>query len=165
MTSLRARHTIGFALCLMLAAGPAWAQQQGAGGREAGGTAYYTFARPGQNTIEVLVLGGGRSGIYEIGENINLGKLMALAGGGGGGGNTKVTVHLFRLENGERARILEERLTTFTERPQYPPLRDGDVVRIEVRQQEQFGWRDVLRISTAITSLTFTVLRIFDIGR
>ncbi|WP_251965236.1 hypothetical protein [Salinibacter ruber] len=166
MTSLRARCATGLALCLMLAVGPAWAQQQGTGGMQAGGTAYYTFARPGQNTIEVLVLGGGRSGIYEIGENIDLGKLMALAGGGGGGGgNTKVTVSLFRLDGGERARVLRERLNALAERPQYPALQEGDLVRIEVRRRESFGWRDVLRISTAVTSLTFTVLRIFDIGR
>ncbi|MCS3748859.1 hypothetical protein GGQ19_000010 [Salinibacter ruber] len=165
MRPLCLRYATGLALCLMLVAGPAWAQQQGAGGMQAGGTAYYTFARPGQNTIEVLVLGGGRSGVYEIGENVTLGKLMALAGGGGGGGNAKVTVNLFRLENGERDRVLKERLSAFAERPQYPPLQDGDVVRIQVRQREPFGWRDVLRITTAVTSLTFTVLRIFDIGQ
>ena len=166
MRPLRLRYATGLALCLMLVAGPAWAQQQGTGGMQAGGTAYYTFARPGQNTIEVLVLGGGRSGIYEIGENINLGKLMALAGGGGGGGgNAKVTVSLFRLDGGERTRVLRERLNALAERPQYPALQEGDLVRIEVRRREPFGWRDVLRISTAITSLTFTVLRIFDIGR
>ncbi len=165
MRPLRLRYATGLALCLMLVAGPAWAQQQGTGGMQAGGTAYYTFARPGQNTIEVLVLGGGRSGVYEIGENVTLGKLMALAGGGGGGGNAKVTVNLFRLENGERDRVLKERLSAFAERPKYPPLQDGDVVRIQVRQREPFGWRDVLRITTAVTSLTFTVLRIFDIGQ
>ncbi|WP_263808682.1 hypothetical protein [Salinibacter sp.] len=172
MRPLCLRSAAGLALCLMLGMGPVWvaepasAQQQGGtGGMQAGGTAYYTFARPGQNTIEVLVLGGGRSGIYEIGENINLGKLMALAGGGGGSGNAKVTVSLFRLDGGERTRVLRERLNALAERPQYPALQEGDLVRIEVRQREPFGWRDVLRITTAVTSLTFTVLRIFDIGQ
>ncbi|WP_118829930.1 hypothetical protein [Salinibacter ruber] len=166
METLRLRCALGLALCLTLAAGPAWAQQGGtAGGRQAGGTAYYTFARPGQNTIEVLVLGGGRSGVYEIGENIDLGKLMALAGGGGGGGNAKVTVNLFRLQDGERTRVLKERLSTFATRPQYPPLQDGDVVRLEVRQQQQFGWRDVLNITTTVTSLALTIIQVFDIGQ
>lgn len=163
MTSLRARHTIGFALCLVLAVGPAWAQQQGAGGMQAGGTAYYTFARPGQNTIEVLVLGG-QSGIYEVGENINMGQLVALAGGGGGGGGrrTKTIVHHFRLENGSRNRILKEDLDDFAERPQYPSLQDGDVIRIETNRQ--IGWRDGLRIATTALSLTLTVLTIFDVN-
>ncbi|WP_263820502.1 hypothetical protein [Salinibacter sp.] len=162
MGTVRLRSTLGWVLCLMWVVGPAWAQQQGAGGMQAGGTAYYTFARPGQNTIEVLVLGGGRSGVYEIGDNVSLGKLMALAGGGGGGGRTKVTVHHFRLKNGNRTKILEERLDDFAERPQYPSLRDGDVIRIESNQT--IGWRDGLRIATTALSLTLTLLTLFDVN-
>ncbi|MCS3650099.1 hypothetical protein GGQ08_001393 [Salinibacter ruber] len=162
MRPLRLRYATGLALCLMLAAGPAWAQQQGTGGMQAGGTAYYTFARPGQNTIEVLVLGG-QSGIYEVGENINMGQLVALAGGGRGGGRTNVTVRHFRLKDGKRRKILDQDLDEFTERAQYPSLQDGDVIRLETSQG--WGWREVLQITTAVTSLTFTVLRIFDIGR
>lgn len=161
MGDVRFYYTAGLTLCLLLVVGPAWAQDL-PGGREAGGTAYYTFARPGQNTIEVLVLGGGKSGIYEIGENINLGQLMALAGGGGRGGRrTKVKVHLFRLENGGRRKILEEEIGDLAERPQYPPLQEGDVVRIETRQK--LNWRDGLRIATTALSLTLTILTIFDV--
>ena len=170
MSTACLRYAVGWALCLMLGAGPvliagpASAQQQGGtGGMQAGGTAYYTFARPGQNTIEVLVLGG-QSGVYEIGENINLGKLMALAGGGGGSGGrrpTKVTVQLFRLENGRRTRMLKENLNDLAERPQYPPLQDGDVVRIETTQG--LNWRDWLRITTSVTSLTLTFLNVFGV--
>ena len=161
MGDVRFYYTAGLTLCLLLVVGPARAQDL-PGGREAGGTAYYTFARPGQNTIEVLVLGGGQSGIYEIGENINLGQLMALAGGGGRGGRrTKVKVHLFRLENGGRRKILEEEIGDLAERPQYPPLQEGDVVRIETRQK--LNWRDGLRIATTALSLTLTILTIFDV--
>jgi hypothetical protein len=146
----------------MLVVGPVWAQDL-PGGREAGGTGYYTFARPGQNTIEVLVLGGGQSGIYEIGENINLGQLVALAGGGGRGGRrTKVRIHLSRLENGRRSKILEEGIGDFTDRPQYPSLQEGDVVRIENR--EKLSWRDWLQVSTSVLSLTFTILTLFDVN-
>jgi protein involved in polysaccharide export with SLBB domain len=111
------------------------------------------------------VLGGGRSGIYEIGENIDLGKLMALAGGGGVGSGgrreTKVTVHLFRLDGGERTRVLKEELDNFAARPQYPPLQDGDVVRIETRQG--LNWRDWLRITSSVTSLALTFLNVFNV--
>jgi len=155
----RFRLTAGLALCLMLVGGPVWAQDPG--GRQAGGTAYYTFARPGQNTIEVLVLGGGRSGIYEIGDDIDLGQLMALAGTSGGG-DTKIKVHLLRPENGERRKILEEEIGKFASRSQYPSLQDGDVIRIETNQR--FDWRDGLRISTTILSLATTLLTIFDVG-
>jgi hypothetical protein len=155
-------YFVGLALCLALAVGPASAQDL-AGGRQAGGTAYYTFARPGQNTIEVLVLGGGQSGIYEIGEDVNLGQLMALSGGGGGGGRrTKVTIHHFRLKDGKREKILKEELGDFAERSQYPSLQDGDVVRIETNQK--LNWRDGLRIATTALSLTLTILTIFDIN-
>jgi len=152
----------------MLAAAPAWAQvPTETGGVEAGGTAYYTFARPGQNTIEVIVLGGGQSGIYRVGEDIDMGQLIALAGGGGSGGGgrrgrRKVTVHHFRLENGGRSKILEEDLEDFAERSQYPSLQDGDVVRIETRQL--VGWRDGLRIASTVLSLGLTILTLFDVN-
>ncbi len=159
MGDVRFHYAAGLTLCLMLIVGPAWAQ--GVGGREAGGTAYYTFARPGQNTIEVLVLGG-QAGIYQIGENINLGQLVALAGGGGRGGRrTKVRIYLFRIENGERRKVLEEGIGDFVERSQYPSLQEGDVVRIETRQK--FTWREILQVSTTALSLAITILTLFDI--
>lgn len=160
MGDVRFHHPAGLVLFLMLVAGPV--QAQDLGGRQAGGTAYFTFAQPGQNTIEVLVLGGGQSGMYEIGENINLGQLMALAGGGGRGGRrTKVKIHLYRLENGQRTKILGEGIKDLAARSQYPSLQDGDVVRIETR--ERFNWRDYLRISSSVLSLALTILTLFDI--
>lgn len=148
----------------MLVVGPVWAQGT-TGGRQAGGTAYYTFARPGQNTIEVLILGGGRGGMYEIGEDVNLGQLMALAGGAGGGGGsnrTKIKIHLYRVENGGRRKLLEEEIGDFAERRQFPSLQDGDVVRIETRRK--IDWRDGLQIASTALSLTFTILTLFDIN-
>ena len=160
MGDVRVHYTAGLALFLMLVLAPV--QAQDLGGRQAGGTAYFTFARPGQNTIEVLVLGGGQAGIYEIGEDINLGQLMALAGGGGRTGRrTKVRIHLYRLENGRRAKVLGERIEDLAARSRYPSLQDGDVVRIETL--ERFNWRDYLRISSTILGLTITILTLFDI--
>ena len=160
MSDVRFYYAAGLTLCLMLVVGPAWAQ--GVGGRETGGTAYYTFARPGQNTIEVIVLGG-QAGIYQIGENVNLGQLVALAGGGGGRGGrrTKARIHLFRPENGERRKVLENGIEGFIERSQYPSLQEGDVVRIETRRK--FTWREILQVSTTALSLAITILTLFDI--
>jgi protein involved in polysaccharide export with SLBB domain len=161
MRSERLYYVAGLVLCLLFTAGPALAQDL-TGDRQAGGTAYYTFARPGQNTIEVLVLGG-QSGIYEIGEDVNLGQLMALSGGGGrGGSRSKVKVYLYRLQDGERRKILEEEIGNFAERPQYPSLQEGDVVRIETR--ERLNWRDALRVTTTVLSLTLTILTLFDVN-
>ena len=162
MGDVRFRYFAGLTLCLLLVVGPVSAQDL-TGGRQAGGTAYYTFARPGQNTIEVLVLGG-QSGIYEIGEDVNLGQLMALAGGGGRGGGrrSKVKVYLYRLQDGERSKILEEEIGDFAERPQYPSLQEGDVIRIETR--ERLNWRDGLQITSTVVSLTITLLTVFEVG-
>jgi len=160
MGNVRSHYAAGLMLGLMLVTGPVCAQDFG--GREAGGTAYFTFARPGQNTIEVLVLGG-NSGIYRIGEDINLGQLVALAGGGGRGGRRiKARVYLFRMENGERRKVLEEGINDFVERPQYPSLEEGDVVRIETR--ERLNWRDALSITSTVLSLSLTILTVFDVG-
>lgn len=161
MGTVRVSLAAGLTLCLMLVAGPV--QAQNPGGRQAGGTAYYTFARPGQNTIEVLVLGG-QSGIYQVGENINLGQLLALSGGGGQGGRrSRVKIHLFRLQDGERRKILEEEIEAFASRSQYPSLQDGDVVRVETR--ERLNWRDVLQVTTSVVSLAVTLLTVFEVGR
>lgn len=163
MRDVRFRYILGLTLCLILASGLAQAQdlQDLRGGREAEGTAYYTFARPGQNTIEVLVIGGGQSGIYEVGADVNLGQLVALAGGGGRGGRgTKVRIHLSRFENGKRSKVLEERIGDFVDRPRYPSLQDGDVLRIENR--ERFNFRDWLGISSSLVTLAITLLNVFD---
>lgn len=166
MSDVRFYFVSGLTLCLMLITAPVWAQGPGQeiGGRETTGTAYYTFARPGQNTIEVLVVGGDQSGIYRVGEDINLGQLLALAGGGGRGDRrTKSRIHFYRLENGERIKILEEELGDLLNRSQYPSLENGDVLRVENR--ERIIWRDVLQISTTILSLGFTILNFLDVGQ
>jgi hypothetical protein len=151
---------VGFPGVGFLGAAPAHAQA--AGDRQTGGTAYYTFARPGQNTIEVLVLGG-QAGVYQVGENINLGQLLALSGSGGGDRRSRVKVLLFRRQQGTRTKILEEEIDDFASRAAYPALRDGDVVRIETR--ERLNWRDVLQVTTSVTSLAVTLLTVFEVGR
>lgn len=164
MTPVSLRYIFGLVLCLMLGAYPAWGQGVG-GGLETSGTSYYTFARPGQNTIEVLILGDvGRSGLYRIGEDTDLAQLMALSGGTGTGNQGNTTIRLYRPDNGQRDLIFEADLDEFIARSgAVPALEEGDVIR--VRTREGFNWRDALRIVTAVSSLTWTVLRIVDIGR
>lgn len=163
MSDIRFYFVSGLTLCLTLITAPVLAQGPGQeiGGRETRGTAYYTFARPGQNTIEVLVVGGNQSGIYRVGEDINLGQLLALAGGGRGDRRTKARIHFYRLKNGKRTKILEEGLGKLINRSQYPSLEDGDILRIQ--NQERIIWRDVLQISTTILGLGFTILNFLDV--
>jgi len=144
--------------------GPARGQQFPEG-LQVGGTSYYTFARPGQNTIQVLLLGDvGQSGLYKIGENIDLARLLALSGGGAQGrgrtrlgrrGDTKV--RLYRPENGKRTLILEAELDELVARTEYPDLKTGDVIRVEA--QSPFPWFDVFQILTSVATFTLTVIR------
>lgn len=151
-------------LGLLLVASPVMGQQL-PGGLEAGGTSYFTFSRPGQNTIEVIMLGDvGQSGLYRIGEDTDLSRLLALSGGPGGGNRGNTTVRLYRPTNGHRDLIFEAELDDFIAGSDaVPALETGDVIRVETSQG--FDWRDTVRILTAVSSLTFTILRLFDIGR
>jgi hypothetical protein len=150
-----------FVMVSLLGASPSLGQQ--IGDIQTGGTAFYTFARPGQNTIRVLVIGGGRSGIYEIGDNLELSELLALSGGGGATGQTKTTVRLYRSTRDGRQEIFEARLKDFIERSaEHPSLQGGDLVQIETVQRQRFGWRDVLRIVTTGLTVVFAVERLVE---
>lgn len=159
MPDILQRHAAGIVFCLLLTASPVCAQS--AEDLQSGGAAYYTFARPGQNTIRVVVLGGGQTGIYEVGENIDLAKLVALSQGVGGG-QSETTVRLFRPENGKRTLLFEAEMEKFVASSDYPALKTGDIVRIETVQRRKFGWREVLRLVTTASSLIFAFDRLFN---
>ena len=156
---------VGLLSLLLVAAGPVHGQQLPEG-LQAGGTSYYTFARPGQNTIQVLLLGDvGQTGLYKIGENIDLARLLALSGGTGdvrgrrrlsfGRGDTKI--RLYRPANGGRELIFEAELDQLVSKSEYPDLKSGDVIR--VRNQSPFPWFDVFQILTSAATFTLTIIR------
>ena len=159
MRCLSPYYVVGMALCLALAACPAWGQNFG--NLQVDGTSYYRFAQPGQNTIRVIVLGGARSGVYEIGSNVDLAKLLALSGGPGGSGRSKTTVRLYRARDGSRERVFEAEMEDFMTRTEYPALQAGDTVRIETIERQRFGWREGLQLVTTIASLSFAIDRLF----
>ena len=151
--------TVVLVMISLLGASPSLGQQ--IGDIQTGGTAFYTFARPGQNTIRVLVIGGGRSGIYEIGDNLNLAELVALSGGSGATGRTKTTVRLYRSTDDGRQQVFEARQKDFIERSaEHPSLQGGDLIQIETIQRQRFGWRDVLNIVTTGLALAFSIERL-----
>lgn len=163
MPDILQRHAAGVVFCLLLTASPVCAQQEPAEALETSGTAFYRYAQTGQNTIQVAVLGGGQSGIYEVGADIDLAKLLALSKGLGGDGRSKITVQLYRPENGRRELMFEAKMEEFLARSEYPTLETGDIVRIETVQRQRFGWRDVLSIITTATTLVFTIDRVADL--
>lgn len=142
-------------------------------GLETGGVSYFTFARPGENTIQVLVIGDTRDGIYEIGEGTNLAEFVALSGGAGEGplqaGSPldareirRVTIRLFRKdEDGQRRIVYEAPIEDLVEiRTAYPELRHEDVLRVEIERRRPFGWRDALTIVGAASSIIILIDRI-----
>lgn len=129
------------------------------------GVSHYIFAKQGEATVQVLVLGSARPGIYELGVGVKLDQLLALTGGTplvtNTGTETRVTVRLFRGEgSGQRDLVYEapfERM--LTEPGSYPTLQGGDVLTIETFniQKTRFGWRDALTIATSLTTVIILI--------
>ncbi|NBB86347.1 MAG: hypothetical protein GVY12_09065 [Bacteroidetes bacterium] len=160
------RWSFPLLLTLLLAAAPGVAHAQFSG-LESQGTNYYTFARPGENTIQILMLGDtGRDGIYEIGEGTDLAEFIALAGGAGESPlgareRQNVTIRLLRKgDDGQRRVIYESSITDLLVDSDYPTLQRDDVLRIRVRRRQVFGWRDALQIVTSASTLILLVDRI-----
>lgn len=137
------------------------------GGMQTDGTSYYVFARPGQNTVQVMVVGSGiQVGLYEVGEGTNLEQLVVLGGYSPGvrraSNDRTVTIQLYRDNpSGQREMIVDASLDALiaAEAPA-PTVQMGDVVRVEVVDRERFSWRDGLRIVTAAASLTLVIERL-----
>lgn len=134
------------------------------------GTAYRVFAQPGESTIEVLVLGDVGSGVYVIGEGINLSRFLALIGGAGGQRTStdvvvKTTIRLLREEGGQRNVVYEARLEELLRDPAaYPSLTDGDIFTVENEARRRFSLRETLSIVSSLTSITLLILRLTDGG-
>lgn len=131
-----------------------------------GGISYHAFVRPGEATVRVLVLGDRGSGIYEVGAETDLASLLALTGGVTTTPRERqdvrqVTIRLLRMREGRREAVYEaSQETLLTEPGQYPELREGDVVAVEVLERRPFGWRDGISIVTAVAALALAVERV-----
>lgn len=136
------------------------------------GTSYHVFARPGQATIQVIVLGDlNAPGIYEIGVGTDLGTLLALAGGVPFSRSTEyseqvvhrdVTVTLMRENGGFRQVIYEAPLENMLREREYPALQDNDVFVVTAieRVQHRTTWRTVLQIVTGLVSVGWFIERV-----
>lgn len=154
------------ALLAVFIAAPATAQEFGRlGDIQFSGTSYHVFARPGEATVQVIVMGAG-GGIYEIGENTRLDELFALVGGGGQVDLSErpsilTSVRLYRDQSAQRSLVYEASIDEMLTYPgAYPNLLDGDVFVIESKDVQRFGWRDGLSILTGISALLLVTDRI-----
>lgn len=125
------------------------------------GAAHTIFARQGEATIQVLVLGSVASpGVYEVGVSVEMDQLLALAGGTPlttvDGGEAEVTVRLFRQEGEQRELVYEALLEQMLAEPGlYPPLNEGDVFTVEtvVSGGTPVNWLDIVNVAATLVSI------------
>jgi hypothetical protein len=174
LQTLRKGARLACILVLLAAAGAETLQAQTfgrAGDVESVGTAYRVFTRPGEATVQILVMGLG-GGIYEVGESTRLDELLALIGGAQGveigqqssAFTRETTVRLYRLNAGERTLIYEAPIEQMLLEPgQHPALRDGDFFAIEIVNRDRLNWRDGLRLLSSVGTLVLVIDRL--VGR
>jgi hypothetical protein len=143
------------------------AQEVGrAGNTTYSGVPYKVYADPGEATIRVYVVGSGANGVYEIGTDTRLDELLALTAavpGSRGDTRQRVTVRLYRTTNaGQRELVVEEQLEDVLRAAPstYPALQEQDLINIEVKTRQRFGWRDGLRILTSLSSVILLIDRL-----
>lgn len=132
---------------------------------EASGISFSRFVRPGEASIQIWVISDNRSGIYEIGDGINLGELIVLTGTGPGIMTTRerrrTTIRVFRETGASRNLIYESSLEDMVREPSlYPDLNNGDVIMLETRVKQRFQWRDALSVISAASTTILLVDRI-----
>ena len=121
-------------------------------------SAFYYHVEPGASRIEVRVIGSVRApGVYQISERTDVGKLLALAGGPetfvGRNGQSEITLRLFRSNATLRQLVYEMKLEGHLASTQpYPVLEENDVLMVESRLRQSFGWREGLTILTSIAT-------------
>jgi hypothetical protein len=161
------RITLLSAVLLLGPVNPEQAQAQFSG-LQSEGTNYYTFARAGENTIQLLMIGDtNRDGIYEIGEGTDLAEFIAVSGGVGEGvrsGRERRTVRIRLIrdtQEGRREVVYEADLSDFLMRDTaYPTLESGDIVRVEVERNERLGVREILQVVSTLTTIGLLIERI-----
>jgi hypothetical protein len=127
---------------------------------------YHYFVPPGAATVRVEVLGAVRqTGLYEVGEGTDLGRLYALTGGilrlpDREGVEADAVLRLYRPDGSGRRLVHVDSLEYGTVRPPYPALADGDVVAVEVVTRRRFGWRDALQVVSAVGVVVLAVERL-----
>lgn len=166
------RTALMVAFMIFLTAATARAQNfAGFGDVDASGTSYHRFVRPGEATVEILLLGNtGQAGIYVVGVNIDLAEFMALSGvsfgTSSGREKTSVTVRHYRQQGTHREIIFEALVEELLQTPANLPLfKDGDIIYIERRSTPRISWFDILRSASSIATLVFVAERLIKAVR
>lgn len=160
----RAGLCILLALCLCASAAPGLAQTENADPRK---VAFYRHVEPGQATMRVNVWGDvNEPGQYEVQAGTDLLELLFLAGGPNEGierSNERrlTSVSLSRQTNAVWSMVFEAPLDDLTSFQQpYPPLQDGDALRVSIKSTRTFGWRDAFTIVGALGTIALVIDRV-----
>jgi len=166
-------RTSALVLVLLVAglAAPTPAQAQFTGSPQemiSQGTSYRIFARPGEATIRVQVLGDIGAGIYMLSPRTTLSELLALGGGAplsdaGAQVRRIVTVRLLRGDGGTRQVVYESELRQMLREPEaYPALQDGDIVTVESTIERRYTFRETVQLVSSLASITLLLLRLSE---
>ncbi len=137
------------------------------GDYEIQGVPYVVFAKVGEPTVQVYVVGTAGTGLYEVGASTDLVRLFTFAGGTVPA-NTRtvrreVTVRVYRLQGGVRQVVYEAPALEMISQPGgTPALQDGDVMVIEAVEEpkQRFTWREGLQILTSAASIVLLIDRL-----
>lgn len=168
------RLLIGLLSCFALAALAPEAQAQEFGqveARESNVDAYFYYVEPGEATINVKVIGTVQSpGLYVLGQDADLGLLLALSGGPSLGirqnsRDRTTTIRLFRPQGGGNRELiyeatLEEGIAADSE--DYPQLEGGDIMAVETVERQRITWREIFTITNTIVLMGLTITRVLD---
>ncbi len=137
-------------------------QAQPIGGLGGGSSSFeFEFYRPGRPTMIVYIWGAvGQPGIWRVERGVDLIPLLSAARVPGVGTSPQgvrqhYLVRIFRDTGGGRREIYQERLEKLVRggaRP-YPPLQEGDILVVEMRQRTRFGWRTAFEITRTIAQM------------
>jgi hypothetical protein len=132
--------------------------------------AYFHYAQPGQATTQVSVWGTVPApGIYEVREDVELDKLLTMAGGmpieaRKEDETAEITVRLFRQQTDEqRKKVYEAPVDSLLHNTgAYPELQDEDVLVVDTRIESGLDWFDILGIVGSLSSVALTIDRILQ---
>jgi hypothetical protein len=123
---------------------------------------YYRHALPGEITIQVSVVGSVRQpGLYEIGESVDLNRLVALAGGPNIDPRDRtrerdITIRILRSSSGVQPAFWATLDQTAT-LAEAPALNEGDTVLIEITERQRFTWRDGVAVIGGLGAVAFLI--------
>lgn len=126
----------------------------------------YQFFEPGEPSMRVYIWGDvGNAGIWRVSRDVNFVELLSAARPGGVGQERarrrqRVSIHVYRVIEGERRMIYEEPLSDMLEEGlRLPDLEGEDVV--EVRTREQRGRLEQFRLVTGLIGSSASLVLLF----